>query len=91
MKKLAFICISLIPLLIVMSFFNSYNIVLAKTSFEKPFDRSSYHPYDSLDKNTKAQVDSPILLPFSSSGLSTDLTSSFSGIINMQIYTGLNR
>lgn len=93
MKKLVFTCISLVSLLIVLIYFSSCSIVLAKDEIEKLSisNHIPLHSYSYLEKNPKAYVDSPIILPFSSSGLSTDLTSSFSNIVNMQIFTGLNK
>jgi hypothetical protein len=83
----------MISILITLSFFSSYTIAFANNALEKSFasDHISPHSFDSLDKNHETHIDSPIILPFSSSEMSSDLTSSFSSIINMQIFTGLNK
>lgn len=94
MEKLTFIIsLSLISLIIVVSIFSSSPIVLAKTKVEKTsmLNQFSSHNHDpAASRHLTTYHDSPILLPLSSSGISTDLSSSFSNIINTQIFTGLN-
>jgi hypothetical protein len=94
MKKLTFTCIFLISVIVALSIFAPASIVLAKDNIKKTstanyLPLSSYDPIDDHLSNTHR--DASIVLPFSSSGLTADLTSSFSNIINMQIFTGLNK
>jgi hypothetical protein len=93
MKKLTFTCMFLVSLIIALSIFTPASFVLAKDKIKKT-SSASYLPlgsYNPMDDHSNTRHDSSIVLPFSSSGLTTDLTSSFSNIINMQIFTGLNK
>ncbi len=93
MGKLTFIIsLSLISLIIVVSIFSSSPIVLAKTKIEKTSMSNQFSSYnhDPVGRHLTTYHDSPILLPLSSAGIATDLSSSFSNIINTQIFTGLN-
>lgn len=93
MEKLTFfISLSLISLIIAVSIFGSSPIVLSKTKVEKTsmLNQFSSHNHDPVGHHLTTYHDSPILLPLSSSGIATDLSSSFSNIINTQIFTGLN-
>ena len=93
MKKLSFTCMFLISLIIALSIFSPASFVLAKDKIKKA-SPSNYLPLDSYNPiadHSNTRQDPSIILPFSSSGLTTDLTSSFSNIINMQIFTGLNK
>jgi hypothetical protein len=93
MKKLTFTCMFLVSLIIALSIFSPASFVLAKDKIKK-ISSANYLPldsYDPIDDLSKTGHGSSIILPFSSSGLTTDLTSSFSNIINMQIFTGLNK
>ncbi len=68
-------------------------LVLAKNKIEKSsmLNQFSIPNHDSVtNDHPKSYQDSSILLPLTSSGITTDLTSSFSNIINTQIFTGLN-
>ena len=90
-KLTFFISVFLILLMIVVGTIISTPIVLAKNKIEKStmlnqFSSTNHNAVDHLD----TYHDSPILLPLSSSGISADLSSSFSNIINTQIFTGLN-
>lgn len=80
-------------MIIVIGTFISSPIVLAKNKIEKStmLNQFSLHGYDPVNSDhPKSYQDSSILLPLTSSGITTDLTSSFSNIINTQIFTGLN-
>lgn len=93
MEKLTlFISLSLISLIIAVGIFGSSPIVLAKTKVEKTsmLNQFSSHNHDPVGHHLTTYHDSPILLPLSSSGIAADLSSSFSNIINTQIFTGLN-
>ncbi len=94
MKKLTFTCIFLISIIVALGIFTPASIVLAKDKIKKT-SLAGYLPLDSynpIDDHSNSQHDSSIILPFSSSGITAaDLTSSFSNIINMQIFTGLNK
>jgi hypothetical protein len=95
MEKLTFfISLFLISSIIVMGTFISSPLVLAKNKIEKSplLNQFSIHNHDPINSDhPKFYQDSSILLPLTSSGITTDLTSSFSNIINTQIFTGLNK
>jgi hypothetical protein len=94
MEKLTFfISLFLISLILIMGTFISSPLVLAKNNIEKSsvltqFSIPKHDPV--IIDHPKSYQDSSILLPFTSSGITADLTSSFSNIINTQIFTGLN-
>ena len=93
MKKLTFTCMFLISIIVALSIFSPTSIVLAKDKIKKT-SSANYIPigsYNPIDDHLNTRHDSPMILPFSSSGLTADLTSSFSNIINLQIFTGLNK
>jgi len=94
MKKLTFITsLFLISLIVALGIFAPTSIVLAKDKIKKT-SSVNYLPldsYDPVDDHSNTRYDSSIILPFSSSALTADLTSSFSNIISMQIFTGLNK
>ena len=93
MKKLTFTCMFLISIVVALSIFSPTSIVLAKDEIKKT-SSVNYIPLDSYDPigdHSNTRHDSSMILPFSSSGLTADLTSSFSNIINLQIFTGLNK
>jgi hypothetical protein len=66
-------------------------IVLAKDAVTKSdtSNQFSFHSYDSIGNPGQPYQDSSILLPFSSD-LASDISTSFSDIINRQIFTGLD-
>ncbi len=66
-------------------------IVLAKDPVKKSdvSNQFSLHSYDSIGNPEQPYADSSILLPFSS-GIATDIPSSFSNIIDTQIFAGLD-
>jgi hypothetical protein len=94
MKKLTFfISVCLISMMVVaVADSNVFSqIVLAKDAAKKsdasnPF---SLHSYDSIGNPEQPYADSSILLPFSS-GIAGDISSSFSNIIDTQIFAGLD-
>ena len=93
MKKLTFTCMFLVSLIIALSISSPSSFVLAKDKIKKT-SSANYLPLDSynpIDDHSNTRHDSSIILPFSSSRLTADLTSSFTNIINMQIFTGLNK
>jgi hypothetical protein len=94
MEKLTFfISLFLISLILIMGTFISSPLVLAKSKIEKSpsLNQFSIPNHDPVNfGHPKSYQDSSILLPLTSSGITTDLTSSFSNIINTQIFTGLN-
>ena len=95
MEKLRFfisvIIISLIVVVYVESSVSS-QIVFAKDKVAKSgiLNQSSLSSYDGTNRSQLYQ-DSSILLPLSSKMAITDLPSSFSNIIDTQIYTGLDK
>ena len=93
MKKLSFTCMFLISLIIASNIFSPASFVLAKDKIKKapPSNYLPFHSYNPISDHSDTRQDSSIILPFSSSGLTADLTSTFSNIINMQIFTGLNK
>jgi hypothetical protein len=95
MEKLRFfIPVFIISLIVVVSVdsYVSSQIVFAKDKITKPsmLNQSSFSIYDGTNRSQE-YPDSSILLPLSSKITATDLTSSFSNIIDTQIYTGLDR
>jgi hypothetical protein len=81
-------------MIVALGIFAPASIVLAKDKIKKTtpvnyLPLGSYNPIDDHLSNTRHA--SSIILPFSSPELTADLTSSFSNIINMQIFTGLNK
>lgn len=94
MKKLTFTCMFLIYIIVAFSVFTTTSIVLAKDKIKKT-SLTNYLPlnsYNPIDDHSNTRHGSSIILPLSTSGLTAaDLTSSFSNIINMQIFTGLNK
>lgn len=94
MKKLTFfISVCLISMMVVaVADSNVFSqIVLAKDAAKKsdasnPF---SLHSYDSIGNPEQTYADSSILLPFSP-GIAGDISSSFSHIIDTQIFAGLD-
>ena len=94
MEKLRFFISVLIISLIVVVYVESSvssQIVFAKDKVAKSgiLNQSSLSSYD--DANRSQYPDPSILLPLSSKMTTTDLTSSFSNIIDTQIYTGLDK
>ena len=94
MKKLTFfISVCLISMTVVaVADSNVFSqIVLAKDA-DKKADMSnqfSLQSYDSIGNPEQPYADSSILLPFSS-GIANDIPSSFSNIIETQIFAGLD-
>ncbi len=66
-------------------------IVLAKDAAKKSdvSNQFSLNSYDSIGNHEQPYADSSILLPFSS-GIASDISSSFSNIIDTQIFAGLD-
>ncbi len=95
MKKLAFfISVCLISMMAAVVVVDSYvfsQIVLAKEAIKKSdmSNQFSLHSYDSIGNPEQPYADSSILLPFSS-GIASDISSSFSNIIDTQIFAGLD-
>ena len=95
MEKLRFfISVFIISLIVVVSVDSSvsYQIVFSKDKVTKSgmLNQSSLSSYDGTNRS-QDYPDSSILLPLSSKMTTTDLTSSFSNIIDTQIYTGLDK
>lgn len=94
MKKLTFfISVCLISMMVVAVVDSNVfsQIVLAKDAAKKS-DVSNQLPlqsYDSIGDPELPYADSSILLPFSS-GIASDISSSFSNIIDTQIFAGLD-
>lgn len=94
MKKLTFfISVCLISTMVVAIVDSNVfsQIVLAKDAAKKS-DVSNQLPsqsYDSIGDPELPYADSSILLPFSS-GIASDISSSFSNIIDTQIFAGLD-
>ena len=94
MKKLTFfisVCLTSMMVVAVADSNVFSQIVLAKDAAKKsdasnPF---SLHSYDSIGNPEQPYADSTILLPFSS-GIASDISSSFSNIIDTQIFAGLD-
>ncbi len=94
MKKLTFfISVCLISMMVVaVADSNVFSqIVLAKDAVKKSdmSNQLSSHSYDSIGNPEQPYADSSILLPFSS-GIASDIPSSFSNIIDTQIFAGLD-
>ena len=94
MKKLTFfISVCLISTMVVTAADSSVfsPIVLAKDAVKKSdvSNQFSLHSYDSIGNPEQPYADSSILLPFSS-GIAGDISSSFSNIIDTQIFAGLD-
>ena len=94
MKKLtSFISAFLVSMMVVaVADSNVFSqIVLAKDAVKKPdvSNPVSLHNYDSIGNPEQPYADSSILLPFSS-GIASDIPSSFSNIIDTQIFAGLD-
>lgn len=94
MEKLrSFIPVFIILLIVVVSVdsYVSSQIVFAKDKVTKPsmLNQSSFSSHDGT--NHSQEYPDSILLPLSSKITATDLTSSFSNIIDTQIYTGLDK
>jgi hypothetical protein len=94
MKKLTFfISVCLISMMVVaVADSNVFSqIVLAKDAAKKSdvSNQFSSHSYDSIGNPEQPYADSSILLPFSS-GIASDIPSSFSNIIDTQIFAGLD-
>ena len=94
MKKLTFfISVCLVSMMVVaVADSNVFSqIVLAKDAAKKSdaSNQFSLHSYDSIGNPEKPYADSSILLPFSS-GIAGDISSSFSNIIDTQIFAGLD-
>ena len=95
MEKLRFfISVFIVYLIVVVSVDSSVSsqIVLAKDKVTKSgmLNQSSLSSYDGIGRSEQSP-DSSFLLPLSSKISTTDLTSSFSNIIDTQIYTGLDK
>lgn len=95
MEKLRFfIAVFIFSLIVAVSVDSSVSsqIVLAKDKVTKSnmLNQSSLSIYDGIGRSEQ-YLDSSILLPLSSKITTTDLTSSFSNIIDTQIYTGLDK
>ena len=95
MEKLRFfISVFIISLIVVVSVDSSVSsqIVFAKDKVTKSsmLNQSSLSSYDGKNRSQE-YPDSSILLPLSSKMTTTDLISSFSNIIDTQIYTGLDK
>jgi hypothetical protein len=95
MEKLRFfISVFIISLIVVVSVGSSVSsqIALAKDKVTKSniLNQSSLSSYNGLG-SSEQYSDPSILLPLSSKITTTDLTSSFSYIIDTQIYTGLDK
>jgi hypothetical protein len=95
MEKLRFfISVFIISLMVVVSVDSSVSsqIVFAKDKVTKSgmSNQSSLSSYDGTNRS-QDYTDSSILLPLSSKMTTADLTSSFSNIIDTQIYTGLDK
>ena len=94
MKKLTFfISVCLISMMVVaVADSNVFSqIVLAKDAAKKSdvSNQFSLNSYDSIGNHEQPYADSSILLPFSS-GIASDISSSFSNIIDTQIFAGLD-
>ena len=93
MKKLTFfISVCLISMMVVaVADSNVFSqIVLAKDAAKSDVSNQfSLHSYDSIGNPEQPYADSSILLPFSS-GIAGDISSSFSNIIDTQIFAGLD-
>ncbi len=96
MKKLTFfVSVCLISMMVVVVVVvDSYvfsQIVLAKDKVkESPvLNQFSLHNYDSIGNSEQPYQDSSILLPLSSE-IASDISSSFSNIIDTQIFAGLD-
>ncbi len=94
MKKLTFfISVCLISMMVVaVADSNVFSqTVLAKDAAKMSDvpNPSSLHSYDSIGNPEQPYADSSILLPFSS-GIAGDIPSSFSNIIDTQIFAGLD-
>ncbi len=92
MKKLTFfVSVCLISILVVVDSYVFSQIVLAKdTVKESPvLNQFSLHNYDSIGNSEQPYQDSSILLPLSSE-IASDISSSFSNIIDTQIFAGLD-
>ena len=94
MKKLTFfISVCLVSMMVVaVADSNVFSqIVLAKDAVKKSdmSNQLSMHSYDSIGSPEQPYADSPMLLPFSS-GIARDIPSSFSNIIDTQIFAGLD-
>jgi hypothetical protein len=80
--------------MIVVAVVDSYVLsqnVLAENTVKKSstLNQFSLHSYDSMGNSEQPYQDSPILLPLSSK-MASDLSSSFSNIIDTQIFAGLD-
>ncbi len=95
MKKLTFfvsICLISMMVVVVVDSYVFSKIVLAKDTVKKPttiLNQFSLHNYDSIGNPEQPYQDSSILLPLSSE-IASDISSSFSNIIDTQIFAGLD-